>query len=174
MREITEQTIKNFMVNWYNDLTWQVSQTVMDASMPILDADQLYNQPFGQDLQMLGMAADGELVKTFENVDEVIGVIQKLAEWMFARPGQGAMYEIPASFWQSEIGWVALQAYLWAHDDELITITEAAKMLGKTISTVSSMVQRGQLTGYSDPNEHNPRRQTRLSKIQVEEMQTNG
>ncbi len=170
MKSETEQAIKNFLVTWYQDLNWQISQTIMDARLPILEAGQLYEQPFGQDLQVLGAAVDGELTKTPANVDEVLGVTQKLAEWMFARPGMGPLYTIPTPFWQTDIGWIALRAYLWAMDDELITISEAAKMLGKSISTVASMASRGQLTAYTDPTEHNPRRQTRLSKIQVQEM----
>lgn len=171
MKPETEQIIKEFLQAWYSDLSWQVSQTVLDAGLPPLSTDQLYDQLLGLDLQVLGSAVDGALPRMPDNTDEVIGICQKLLEWMFARPGMGAEYSIPAAYWETPIGWLSLRAYLWAEGDELITVTEAARLLGKPLSTVASMVKRGNLTGYVDPAEPNPRKRTRVSRNQVENLE---
>lgn len=54
---------------------------------------------------------------------------------------------------------------------DLITITEAADMLGYAgTSSVSNLITRGKLTGYTDPDERNPRKSRRVSRAAVESL----
>ena len=168
MRPENEKIIKDFLQDWYQSLIWQSSQTVLGAELPLKTADQLYNDSFGFDLRVIGDAAEKTPDQwTQETAEEALDSVQKVCEWMFSRPRMGAEYKIPAEFWATPIGWLCLTAYMWAHQDRLITISEAAELLHRPISTIASRVERGALTAYIDPNETNPRRQTRISLAEI-------
>lgn len=55
--------------------------------------------------------------------------------------------------------------------DDLISITEAAGILGHTnTSTVSNRIRMGDITPYTDPDERNPRKARRVSRAEVESL----
>ena len=54
--------------------------------------------------------------------------------------------------------------------DDLITISEAAALLGVTTQAISGRIARGDLVAYDDPAEPNPRRRRRVSRAAVEEL----
>lgn len=57
------------------------------------------------------------------------------------------------------------------YPDDLITITEAANILGHTnTSTVSNRIRMGDLMAYTDPDERNPRKSRRVSRAKVEAL----
>lgn len=58
-------------------------------------------------------------------------------------------------------------ALVWAQGDQLITMTEAAEITGKSISALSQLVDRGRLTSYPDMSEPNPTRRNRLLKSEI-------
>lgn len=57
-----------------------------------------------------------------------------------------------------------------AQADDLITISEAASLLGVTTNAISGRIARGDLPAYDDPAEPNPRRRRRVSRAAVEAL----
>ena len=92
--------------------------------------------------------------------------IQSLMERLFCPPGELA-YDIPRSFWSTPFGAMVGIAFAWVQGNELITISEAAEISGKSVSAISEQARKGKLTSYVDRTEPNPRRQTRLLKSQI-------
>lgn len=54
---------------------------------------------------------------------------------------------------------------------DLVTISEAATLTGRSISQLSNMVKRGDLAAVLDPTEPNPTKRTRLLRSQVISLQ---
>lgn len=54
--------------------------------------------------------------------------------------------------------------------NELITITAAAKLLGVSTQAISMRIRTGTLTSYTDPDEPNPQRATRVLRAEVEKL----
>jgi transposase len=59
---------------------------------------------------------------------------------------------------------------MWAGGDELITLTQAAEICGRSVSSLSQLVDRGTITGYVDPSEPNSRRRSRVSRSEIEKL----
>lgn len=55
------------------------------------------------------------------------------------------------NFHKTALGQAVLKAMLYAEDDELISLTEAAKLAKRSVSSMSQYVSRGALIGYPDP-----------------------
>lgn len=126
--------------------------------------------PIGQTLADIARAAAGEMEDDEEgwNRGVTYEAIQSLMEMLFAPPGLGAAYDIPRRFWETDLGWMVLQAFMWTRQDKLLTATEAAERLGISLPAISQAVARGSLTGYRDPAENNPTKNLRLSEREVE------
>lgn len=58
--------------------------------------------------------------------------------------------------------------------DDLITISEAARLLGVRTQTVHGHIARGNLKAYDDPAEPNPQRRRRVSRAAVEALRHTG
>lgn len=54
--------------------------------------------------------------------------------------------------------------------DDLITISEAAALLGVSTQAISGRIARGELAAYEDPAEPNPRRRRRVRRADVEAL----
>lgn len=165
-----EKTIREFLADWWNDMTFQAQNTVAGAQLPVLTDQQLYDQLFGLTLRDIAVAAEGQMPD--DRRGEILDAVQTFVEWMWARPGMGSNYSVPSEFWATPIGYMALQAHLWAAGDELISIAQASEETGRSISALSQLVDRGRLTGYRDPSEPNPTRATRLSRQQLAQLKT--
>jgi hypothetical protein len=55
-----------------------------------------------------------------------------------------------------------LHARVWAEQDRLISLSEAAEESGMSLSVLSQRISRGQITGYRNPHEKNPQRARRI------------
>lgn len=168
--ERTEQVIKQFLVGWWGDLSWQVRETMLGVEIPPQTDKALYDSGFGLVLRQMANAAEGQAPDTDQERGEVYECCQQVAEWMWARPGMPSSYQIPPAFWQSDIGNLCLRALVWAQQDELIRPSEAARMLGCDPSSVSQYLARGKLTRYEDNSEFNHQRRTRLRRSEVEQF----
>ena len=58
--------------------------------------------------------------------------------------------------------------------DDLITISEAAALLGVTTQAVSGRIARGGLAAYDDHTERNPQRRRRVRRAAVEALKMEG
>jgi len=111
--------------------------------------------------------ADGDFVA---DTQQLLQDIAELCAWWWT-----AEYEIPHSWRETDLGRAWDAARYWLMSDDMITISEAAKVLGYTadstgMSKIDRLVARGKLTAYIDPNEANPRRARRVLKSEVRGM----
>src|SRR5574343_64157 len=171
-------TCTEFLAAYWEGRRWEMEQEFGLYNMPIavpsievMEREKPADMPpaihlastfFAAGLAYIAKAAAGELQRTSETADEMYAACQSLAERLFAVPGLGASYTIPEEFWQAPIGQMVALAFIWLEGDELITISEAARLSGKSISTISSRIKCGALRSYPDPQAANPRRAGRL------------
>lgn len=159
-----EQTIKQFLADFWRDRVWQISQTVVgaevcvrshashSAGLPYIPGpDDLYHGPAGQEWQLMARAVAGELERNEWAAGEVYETCQKWAEWLFASPGAYS-YQIPDHWYESPAGAIWAAALVWSQGDELVTIKEAADLLGVSSQTISTRISRGSLRGFVDPS----------------------
>lgn len=168
------KTILDFMREYWHDRNWEMQENfgmnLELEDMPKTD-DDLLRLMVVDSLAEMARAAAGELEHSTDGATEDIirEGVQSLCERLFTMPGV-APYQIPDEFWQTEFGWMVLQAHIWGGNDELITLSQAAEISGKSLNTISQIVLRGKLTSYRDPAENNPHRGTRVLRSAVENL----
>ncbi len=168
--ESSEQVVKEFVAAWWSSLQWQAHETVAGAELPRATPEQLYDNLLGHTLRQIAAAAEGLLAGDEDTRGEVHEACQGLCEWMWARPGMPSNYHIPAEWWESPMGALTLRAVIWAEGDELITLSQAAEITGRTVANLSQLIVRGKLAQYRDRAEPNPQKQTRVRRSDVEKM----
>jgi hypothetical protein len=124
--------------------------------------------PLRERIELLCKIANGDYV---DNPHIVAKTIQSVCETLFTT-AYGS-YQIPNSFWQTALGQVIQHCCVWLHGDELITISEAARLLyadtsQRAIMRVQRLLKRGDLQRFIDPDEPNPQRATRVLRSEVE------
>lgn len=169
--QTTEEIVRNFTNQFWQDLCRKAGQMVPGADMDLdakLPADA-WSNPFRymmEPQEWLEMARygageiDGDPAYIYE-------ICQGLAEWLFSIP-VSSQYEIPAYWYETDMGALWASAFIRSQGDELITITEAAELAGVSQQAISARIDRGTLRSYVDPNEPNPqrgRRKVRKSDI---------
>lgn len=177
MTTIVDQTpeqyrkpIQQFLDEYWQRRTWEIEQTVLGVQVPNIQPETLYNSALADQLAEIARLAAGEMdVETA--IDIGVGKsIQDLCERLFTTPGTGYSYRIPAEFWNTPIGTIIGKALFRLRGDELITMSEAAEILGIGLSALSNRVSRGDLQAYRDPDEPNPQRSTRVLRSEVERL----
>jgi hypothetical protein len=96
--------------------------------------------------------------------------VQDLCERLFAAPGMPTTYRIPREFWQTPLGEMVAVATARIRGDDLITITEAAALLGVGTQAISNRIANGDLLAIPDPAEPNPQRRNRVLRSEVEAL----
>lgn len=142
---------------------------------PILPGD---DTPFGKEIELLCDVANGKINRATADefaVMEIAMTVQSVCEALFVAPGGTYAYIIPEQFWNTQLGQVVARVQMWLRDDDLISITEAAKMLRngtekRDLMYVRSLIKSGQLTAYPDLDEPNPTQRQRVSRAAVEAL----
>jgi len=80
---------------------------------------------------------------------------------------------VPPIWFFTQVGQLWSAAWLRCHAAELLTVSEAAKLAGVSVSTVSHQIARGQLFAVPDRTERNPQRRLRLRRTDVEALYAN-
>jgi hypothetical protein len=161
------QPIQLLIQQVYQHLTWTLQEDFGIHDLPLLIPADLLLTPFADELALLARAAAGELQHDDFGDGVLMETIQSICEILFANPVV-AFYEIPESFWTSPIGAMIARAQLWLRRDQLITLKEAADLLGLKPPSVTAMTRDGRLTVYVDPDAPNPTRSRRLvSRVEV-------
>lgn len=93
-----------------------------------------------------------------------------MLEMLWSRPGCAELVDPPLVFWAGDFGYMVLQADLWASEDQLITMKEAAVLLGVSLQTLRGKINFGVLAEYKEIHEPNPRRATRLRLREVQQL----
>jgi hypothetical protein len=174
IRGSSEQEIKTLLTNWWQAVNNQLAAAT-GSSVQIGDApvNVLYDSEIGQRLQRIAQVS--EAIDAAEAKDrshpwkpELAKQIREDCEVVEAWLNQGPVFHrTPEEFYASPVGFMILRAKVWAHQDQLITLSTAADISGMSLSVLSQRMTRGQLPGYRDPNVKNPKhgRRVRLSEL---------
>lgn len=165
--ELVSQLMHHFQ--WHTGaLLWFVAPTVTNQPHP------LEQSPVREYVETLCRVVNTQPERDEGLEYEVLDITQTLAEGLCSLPWANG-YEIPAEFWATDIGQLIIHAQLWARGDTLITLSEAARILrgasnDRDLVYVNALIERGQLTAYTDPTEPNPQRARRVSRADVEAL----
>jgi hypothetical protein len=129
--------------------------------------------PLRSEIGDLCRVANGEIDRASADEDfvadthQLIQDIAELCAWWW-----DAAYEIPDSWRATDLGRAWDAARYWLMSDEMVTLSEAAELLGYTtdstgISKIDRLIEKGKLTSYIDPAESNSRRARRVLKSEV-------
>jgi len=174
--QYARETVANFAQGLWESRSWQLSQMLPGADVNSLLMDKGVSAPFREQWLERGMepqewlfmarAALGLVEPMDNNRSYVREIVQSLAEWLFAIPGE-ASYEIPASWYETPMGALWAAALIWTEGDELITLKEAADLAGVSLPAISARVSRGTLTAYINPlaPRHQGRRLVRKQEV---------
>jgi hypothetical protein len=171
--EISEKharLIKEFLIQWWQCVTQEAARTSSLVVLPSLSADDLQEGELGRMLRLIALAADDQLPHTPDQASEVSMVVFDLLEMLWSRPGSPELVDPPLAFWAGEFGYMVLQADIWASQDRLITMKEAASILRISLQSLRGKVNAGVLSEYRDISEKNPRRAARLRLHDVQQL----
>ncbi len=154
--------ILDFLRLWAEDLSQKAILLGGSSDVP----EDLLATPAGQKLLTIAQAGQPGADRA-----EIADCISDILAALFGAPGE-AEYSVPPEFWETAIGALIAAAQVWAWGDELVSMTEAAKISGKSLSALSQMVDRGRLRCYPDPAEKNPQKRNRLLRSEVEKLKT--
>ena len=169
-----EKEIKTLLVNWWTAVNTQLAaatgSTIQIGEAPI---DLLFGSEIGQ--RLVRIAEVAEAIAAAEAKQEAYAWSEDLANQILADCeavetwlNQGPIFhKTPDAFWASPVGFMILNAKVWANQDQLITLSAAADISGMSLSVLSQRMTRGQLPGYRDPSIKNPKhgRRVRLSEL---------
>jgi hypothetical protein len=155
-----ECEIKTLLENWWAAVNQQLGaatgETVLLGEAPI---DLLYSSEIGQRLVRIAQAAEGFLRWTEKKAAETIEDCEAFEAWLNGTP---VTHRTPEEFWNTPVGFIVLQARLWAEKDHLISLSEAAEVSRLSLSAISQRISRGQIQSYRAPGEPNPQRARRI------------
>jgi hypothetical protein len=154
--------ILDFLRLWAEDLSQKAISLGSSSDVP----EDLLATPAGQKLLTIAQAGQPGADRA-----EVADCVSDILAALFGVPGE-AEYSVPPEFWETEIGALIAAAQVWAREDELVSMSEAAEISGKSLSALSQLVARGKLRRYPDPAELNPQKRNRLLRSEVEKLKT--
>lgn len=168
--EVVSQLLQHFQWRTGALLWFAVPDVVSAANQP----HPLEQSPVRDYVETLCRVVNEQPPRDEVLVAEIYDITQALAEGLCSH-AWGHGYEIPRAFWGTEIGQLIVRAQLWARGDELITLSEAARILrgsaeDRDLIYINSLLQSGKLTAYTDPAEPNPQRARRVSRADVEAL----
>ncbi len=158
-RAEVERIVKQFTVQYIErKLLWQLGQIVPGADQneavraalmrlyaDAPDALQYTMEP--QEWRTLALYGAGVIDGDPGEMQEIA---QSMAEWLFSLPTHNR-YEIPEFWSDTELGALWWAAVIRNQGDELITLTEAARLAGVTVQAISQRVKTGTLQAFTDP-----------------------
>jgi hypothetical protein len=179
-----EHEIKTLLVNWWTAVNTQLAAatgaTIQIGEAPV---DLLFGSEIGQRLVRIAQVAEaiaaaesspsstpGGAQESFpwsaDLASQILADCEAVETWLNQGP---VFHKTPDAFWTSPVGFMILTAKVWAHQDQLITLSAAADISGMSLSVLSQRMTRGQLTGYRDPGIKNPKhgRRVRLSELRT-------
>lgn len=136
----------------------EIARQLYFLPLDIDPVEPLIDSPLKQRIGLLVAVANGESHHEGEVAEALLSVVTLLEH----------VRGVPQEMQQ------AIQhCQLWLNKDELITLSEAARILrgevnDTTLRYVNDKLQRGKLKRYIDPNEPNPQRAGRVSRKEVE------
>ena len=162
------------------------TQLLQAALYPLPAVPALPNasqSPLRTDIARLVAIANGAIDRAQADADtvaDVLELVQRVLDILFAQPYQSTLPRIPASFWADPpIGQALAHVQAWLRHDDLISYTEAAQALFPTLAQhnlqaarmrLKRLTEAGTLMQYRDPSATNPTQQVRVSRQAVEAL----
>lgn len=166
-RKVCELFVREFFAARKRQLENDFLLQVCSQGQKVVLTDPL-GTPLGKQVVEIARAAAGELPDDASTRAIVAEGIQDLMEQLFAPPGLAYAYSVPGEFWNAApFGRMVRDANLWVRGDELITQTEAARLLEISVRAVGMRIGKGLLSVYIDDSESNPRKNRRVSRLEV-------
>ena len=162
--------IRNFLQQWWFSFSQEALRSSQTIQLPDLKPQDLLEEELGQMLKLIALAAEEKLEYSQATAEEVSMAVFDLLEMLWSRPGCSELVDPPLAFWAGEFGYMVLQADLWASQDQLITMTEAATILQISLQSLRNKINFKMLAEYRDIHEANPRRATRLRLRDVRQL----
>lgn len=168
-----ENEIKAFLTNWWTAVNQQLAAATGDAVQIGKDAplELLFTSEIGQRLVRIAEAAENLMPWTPETAQSVLADCDAFEAWLNQTP---VAHRTPDEFHNAPIGYLVLQARLWADQDQLISIKDAAELSGLSLSSLSQRISRGQMKYYRDPFEPNPQRARRIRLTDLNQFMREG
>jgi len=164
------KVIREFLDAYWFRRGWEIRETVAGVELPHVAPDVLHTNLLAQQLTDIARMAAGDWPDCEQACDVVMESIQDLMERLFAAPGMPTAYRVPREFWTTPLGEMVAVAMARIRSDDLITMTEAAEILGTTVQAIGQRVAKGDLLAIPDPNEPNPQRRNRVLRSEVEAL----
>ncbi len=167
LSSIAENEIRKFLIKWWTAVNQQLqtatqNQVQLQQAAPI---DQLLASDLGQALLRIVEIADTQPLWSQTTAKAILADAEKVEAWLF----QTSFTQHPSeSFWNTSVGFYLLSARLWAEQDRLVSLKEAAELSGLSLSSLSQRISRGQMQFFRDPNEANPQRARRIRLSDLE------
>jgi len=163
----SEPIIRQF-VDWlWDSRTAQLKALYPNIILPPPFPPSLYSTALAEDLRQMATAAAGLIDRTPVSITAVSSVCAMIADWLFAPSAAEHANEVPEAFSDSPIGWLWWRANLWCLGDELISMAEAARILGVNTNTINWRIRTGKLRHYLDPLSRQSQRHTLVLRSEI-------
>ena len=126
--------------------------------------EHLYSSPMAEELALVSSAAAQAIDRGDKELwGAVHDALNSLLASVSLPPGSEAIaYRVAEEYWKTAIGQMFALAKLWLDGDQLITISEAARLQGVPLTTMAGRVNRGNIRSYPDPRAKHPQKAARL------------
>ena len=166
---LAENGIKALLSSWWTAVNQQLAtatgnEVQIGTQAPV---DLLFASEIGQRLVRIAAAAENQTPWSPETAQAVLADCNAFEAWLNQTP---VAHRTPEEFWNTPIGHMVLLARLWADQDQLISLKDAAEMSGLSLSSLSQRISRGQMKFYRDPYEPNPQRARRIRLSDLEQF----
>ena len=170
--ETAEREIRALLTNWWMAVNEQLA-AVTGASVQIGEApvEMLLTSEIGLRMVQIAKASEGLLEWTPEIAAGVTADCRVFQTWLNQTP---ITHRTPDEFWTTPVGYMVLRAMVWAEQDQLISLSDAADISGMSLSVLSQRISRGQIQGYRDPKEKNPQRARRIRLSDLQQLVSEG
>lgn len=174
------QAIQDALLQYWQRRVWEIEQTVLGVQVgaPTPEGfrrilpEVLFNSVLADTLADIARVAAGQGELSEWDAGVTMEGIQDVMERLFASPLLAVYGPPPNEFWTTPLGQMVALALARVRGDDLITITEAAAILGVTVQAVSNRITAGDLRAIPDPNEPNPQKRNRVLRSEVEALRS--
>ena len=168
-----ENEIKSFLTGWWTAVNQQLAAATGNAVQIGTETplDLLMMSEVGQRLIRIAEAAENLMPWMPETAQSILADCDAFEAWLNQNP---VANHIPAGFHHTPVGYMLLQARLWADQDQLVSLKDAAELSGLSLSSLSQRISRGQMKFYRDPCEPNPQRARRIRLTDLNQFMREG
>ncbi len=164
-----EKEIMALLASWWAAVNQQLAAATGNEVQigPEAPLDLLFASEVGQRLARVAEAAENGANWSADRAQSILADCAAFEAWFNGTP---ITHRTPEEFWNTPVGYLILRARLWAGQDRLISLKEAAELSGLSLSSLSQRISRGQMQFYRDPYEPNPQRARRIRLTDLDQF----